>query len=76
VYLRWTAASNRASAVPVDIISLDGTATRTVDQRVQGGKWVSLGTYSFAAGTGGSVLIRTGRLKGLMVADAVRFAPA
>jgi hypothetical protein len=76
VYLRWTAAGNRASAVPVDVISLDGTATRTVDQRVQGGKWVSLGTYSFAAGTGGSVLIRTGRGKGLVVADAVRFAPA
>ncbi|MFI5914141.1 FAD-dependent oxidoreductase [Dactylosporangium sp. NPDC051541] len=76
VYLRWTAAENRARAVPVDIVHSDGTTTRTVDQRASGGTWVPLGTYSFAAGTTGSVLIRTDHTEGYVIADAVRFAPA
>jgi ribulose 1,5-bisphosphate synthetase/thiazole synthase len=76
VYLRWTAAYNRASAVPVDVVHSTGTATRTVNMRQQGGQWVSLGTYSFLAGKKGSVLIRGGHTNGYVIADAVRFAPA
>ena len=76
VYLRWTASPNRASAVPVDVVHSTGTATSTVNMRAQGGQWVPLGTYSFAAGKAGSVLIRGGHTNGYVVADAVRFAPA
>lgn len=76
VALRWTAHSNRASNVPVDIEHSAGISSRTVDQRQQGGQWVSLGTYSFTAGTAGSVLIRTEDTDGYVVADAVRFTPA
>jgi hypothetical protein len=76
VYLRWTASGNRASDVPVDIVHRDGTTTRTVDQRADGGQWVSLGVFRFAAGTSGRVLIRTDHADGLVIADAVRFAPA
>jgi hypothetical protein len=76
VYLRWTAAPNRARAVPVDVVHRGGTTTRTVDQRADGGEWVSLGVFPFAAGATGSVLIRHGNAGGLVIADAVRFVPA
>jgi hypothetical protein len=75
VYLRWTAAPNRAGAVPIDIIHGDGTTTRTVDQRTSGGEWVPLGTYRFPAGPRGSILIRTDATDGLVIADAVRLVP-
>lgn len=73
VQLRWTAHANRAPDVPVDIEHAGGLATLSVDQRSRGGQWVPLGTYSFAAGTGGSLLIRTENTTGYVVADAVRF---
>ncbi|MFI9642131.1 FAD-dependent oxidoreductase [Micromonospora sp. NPDC051925] len=76
VQLRWTADPNRASNVPVDVVHGGGVTTRVVDQRTSGGQWVSLGTYQFAAGTAGSVLIRTEGTDGYVVADAARFVPA
>lgn len=74
--LRWTAHSNRATNVPVDIAYAGGLITRTVDQRQAGGQWVALGTYPFTAGSDGSVLIRTEETDGFVVADAVRFVRA
>ncbi len=76
VYLRWTADPNRASNVPIDIVHGGGLTTRTVDQRGSGGTWVSLGSYSFAAGTGGSLLIRTENTNGYVIADAARWVLA
>ncbi|WP_431907672.1 FAD-dependent oxidoreductase [Micromonospora carbonacea] len=76
VQLRWTADPNRASNVPVDVAHAGGVTTRTLDQRGSGGQWVSLGAYEFAAGSAGSVLIRTEGTDGYVVADAVRFVPA
>ena len=73
VFVRWSAATGRASNVPIDIITPGGTVTKTVDQRTNGGKWMSLGTYTFNAGTGASVLIRTTGTDGFVIADAVRF---
>lgn len=75
VFLRWTANANRASNVPVDIISASGTSTVVVNQQLQGGTWVSVGVYSFNSGTQGSVLIRNTSTNGYVVADAVQFAP-
>jgi hypothetical protein len=76
VYLRWTAHANRAGNVPVDVVHTGGTTTRTIDQRVSGGQWVSLGSFGFAAGNAGSVLLRTEGTNGYVVADAVRFVAA
>ncbi|HEV7708932.1 MAG TPA: FAD-dependent oxidoreductase [Asanoa sp.] len=73
VYLRWTADPNRASNVPIDIVHGGGLTTRTVDQRGTGGQWVSLGSYAFAAGTDGSLLIRTENTNGYVIADAARW---
>lgn len=73
VYLRWTSHTNRATNVPIDISHSTGTTTRTVDQRTLGGQWVSQGTYSFSAGTAGSLLIRTTGTNGYVIADAAKW---
>lgn len=73
VALRWTASANRAQHVPIDVEHADGVTSRFVDQRRRGGVWVPLGRYRFTAGTAGSVLIRTERTQGFVIADAARF---
>ena len=69
---------NRLTAVPYTVNYAGGSDTVYVDQRANGGQWVSIGTYNFNAGTGGNVSISytvndadTERI----VADAVRFTP-
>jgi hypothetical protein len=76
VYARWTAASSRATNVPINITSASGTQTVTVNQQQNGGVWVLLGTYTFTAGTGGSVTILTTGTNGYVIADAVEFVLA
>ena len=73
VFARWPTNANRATNVPIDIISASGTATVSVNQQLNNGLWVSLGTYTFNAGKGGSVLIRNGGTNGQVIVDAVRF---
>lgn len=78
VYLRWTSASNRASAAQVHVNTPGGQYKRYVNQRVNGGTWFSLGRYYFAAGynTGaGSISIFATGADGYVVADAVMFSP-
>ena len=78
---RWVSGSNRSTAVPYTInhTPVAPTTVANVDQRQNGGQWVSLGTYSFNGGTGGNVTISytvndadTERV----VADAVKFVPS
>ena len=76
VYLRWTSASNRATNVPVDVISPAGTSTVMVDQTQNGSSWVRLGRWNFSAGSSGSALIRTEGTNGYVVADAACWVPA
>ncbi|MCC7376550.1 MAG: hypothetical protein IT581_17960 [Verrucomicrobiales bacterium] len=73
VFLWYTAQTNRASNVPVEVVHANGTATRTINQRIQGGQWVSLGTYPFAAGLSGRVRLLTTGTDGFVIADAVRW---
>ena len=75
VYARWTAGSNRATNVPIDITDATGTRTVTVNQQNSNNTWVPLGAFTFATGTGGSVTIRTTGTNGYVVADAVEFVP-
>lgn len=76
VFLRWTAGSNRASNVPVDIVSSSGTTTVTVNQTLNNGAWVPLGLFHFNAGASGGVLIRTTGTNGFVIADAAGFVAA
>jgi fibronectin type 3 domain-containing protein len=73
IYLRWTAGTNRASNVPVDINHAAGTTTVTVNQRNNDGVWILLGRFNFAAGTAGNVTIRNDGADGFVIADAARF---
>ena len=63
-----------ATNVPVDIVSADGTNTVRVNQQLNGGQWVLLGTNRFNAGTNGCVTIRTAGTASYVMADAVKFA--
>ena len=79
VYLRWTSASNRASAALLHVNTATGQYDRYVNQRLNGGTWYSLGRYYFNAGysTGsGSLSIFATGANGYVVADAVKFVPA
>ena len=75
VYMRWTALSNRASNVPVDIVKADGsTATVTMNETANNGLWVLLGTYSLSPGNA-SVTIRNTGTNGFVIADGMKFTP-
>jgi lysophospholipase L1-like esterase len=73
VFIRWTANPNRASNVPVDVISASGTITTKVNQQKQNGEWVSLGVHPFSGQAQEGVLIRTNDTNGYIIADAVQF---
>jgi hypothetical protein len=70
---RWNAYSNRSQSTPIDINDLNGTTTVTVNQRLDGGQWNSLGVYAFDTGTSGNVLVRTDGTQGYVIADAFMF---
>lgn len=73
VFGRWIASADRASNGPFTITHASGSQTVAVNQKVNGGAWVSLGTFSFNAGTAGNVLISNTGTASFVVADAVRF---
>ncbi len=72
VYLRWAADPNRASNARVDVNATAGTTFLQVNQQTNGGEWVKLGAFDFAAGTSGNVLLRNAGANGWVVADAVQ----
>jgi len=75
VLARWTSGSDRATNVPIDVVSASNSRIVTVNQTVNGGKWVSLGVYPFKRDVAGAVIIRNTRNNGLVIADGVRFVP-
>ncbi|PRX61652.1 murein DD-endopeptidase MepM/ murein hydrolase activator NlpD [Nonomuraea fuscirosea] len=61
------------SATPFLVATADGTRSVVVDQRANGGRWVSLGTFTLAAGDYDVVGVsRWTSQPGYVVADAVR----
>lgn len=75
VFMRYPADTNRASNAPVDVNHAGGTTTVTVNQRLNYNTWVSLGTYTFNAGTAGNVRIRNDGANRGVLADAVKWVP-
>lgn len=69
----WTQAANRATSAPYIVDHSGGSSVVHRNQTTNGGKWNSLGTYSFGAGN------RTTRLScwtssgDVVIADAVRW---
>jgi hypothetical protein len=75
IYLKYTAHSSRADRVPVEVSYQGGTKTETtrrLNQQLNHGVWVFVGSYYFWTGTGNSVLLRASD-SGTVVADAVLF---
>jgi hypothetical protein len=75
IFLRWTAAGDRASNVPVRITHAGGVKDTLISQRARGSEWVAIGIYRFNQGSSASVLVSNTGTNGFVIADAVRFAP-
>lgn len=73
VYMRWASGTNRASNTPVDINYDGGSSSYRINQQIENGVWKYLGSYNFAAGTTGNVVIRNDSANGYVIADAVKF---
>ena len=76
VYAWWITGVSRATNAPYTIIYNGGSDTVTVNQKESesGGKWNYLGTYNFAAGTSGYVVLSDGPdADGVVVADAIKW---
>ena len=74
VSMWWTTWPSRSSKVPVDIRHAGGTTRVTIDQQQNGGRWNSLGLYSFAAGVSYTVTVTSQPGPSSTCADAVKFA--
>ncbi|MFH1163032.1 MAG: LamG-like jellyroll fold domain-containing protein [Pseudomonadota bacterium] len=73
VYLRYTSGTNRASNTVVDIHHAGGISAKTINQRVNGGNWILLGSYEFTGNGTEFVEIGTGGTDGYVIADAMAF---
>ena len=66
--------AKKATNVPVTITHHTGVESLLLDQNENGSTWVVLGSFFFAAGTGGYVEISNDGTNNFVVADAVRFS--
>ncbi|GEK04587.1 hypothetical protein TNCT1_68630 [Streptomyces sp. 1-11] len=76
VEAHYVPASDRAGNAPYTVTYSGGSKTYGVDQQAgSGGRWKTLGTHSFKAGTAGKVVLGDGPASAstAVVADAVRF---
>jgi len=77
VYARWTANNYRSTAVTYNVSHVSGNTPVTVNQRLNGGLWNLLGTFTLDPSTGVVSLsfTRTGD-SDRVCADAIKFVPA
>lgn len=70
----WTAGSNRSQATPFVIFDSAGNVLGKVyrNQRTDGSKWVTLGTWNFKAGWNKVVVSRWAAEGDVVIADAIR----
>ena len=71
VYAWWPDNEVFATNAPYTIYYNGGSETIRVNQQIDGGQWNLLGTFSFAAGTSGSVVL-SDDADGYVIADAIR----
>ncbi|AKI99524.1 transglycosylase-like protein with SLT domain [Archangium gephyra] len=70
----WTSATDRSTTAPFIVYNAAGTklATVNVNQQINGGRWNTLGTYSFSAGWNKVQLSRWTTAGYQVIADAVQ----
>lgn len=76
VFAWWVAGTNRATNSTYQITHANGTTNKAVNQSINGGKWNSLGTYSFNSGTAGKIVLTDLAEAGkFVIADAICLVP-
>jgi len=75
VFAYWRADTDRATNAPFTIVHNGGSATVTVNQKLNGGKWNLLGTFAMTPGQNHRAVL-TNAADGRVIADAVAFSPA
>ncbi len=66
--------SNRSTDAPIVVKYNGGTVTNRINQTINGGTWVLVGKFNFAAGTTGNVKVQDNYTTGtVVIADAVKF---
>jgi N-acetyl-anhydromuramyl-L-alanine amidase AmpD len=70
----WTSATDRSTTAPFVVYNAAGTklATVSVNQQLNGGKWNTLGTWSFSAGWNKVQLSRWTTAGSYVIADAIQ----
>ncbi|MFM8577470.1 MAG: DUF1553 domain-containing protein, partial [Planctomycetaceae bacterium] len=79
VRIGYTAGPNRASAVPIAMLTLDGEIDRTVDMRTPppaDAHFVSLGTFRFDETNQWYLMVSNRGTDGYVIVDCVQFLPA
>ncbi|HEV7763618.1 MAG TPA: N-acetylmuramoyl-L-alanine amidase [Thermoanaerobaculia bacterium] len=73
VYVWYAANAGYNASTPYVVVTSSGNATRNVNQQVNGGAWVSIGTFHFNGGDYNAVGVsRWTSGTGYVIADAVR----
>lgn len=76
VFVWYSQGANRASAAPYFVYHQGGATKKLVNQRENGGRWVSLGTYAFSSGSAPRVGLSCWTGSGeFVIADAVKLEP-
>jgi RHS repeat-associated protein len=74
VYARWVADADHATNARYRVYHDFGSSTILVNQRVRGGDWVLLGTYTMTPGANPRVVL-SDDADGVVVADAIKLVP-
>lgn len=73
LFAYYIAGTNRASNALVQVNHMSGQTNVTLNQRLNGSTWVSLGTFNFAKGTANNVVLKNDNANGVVIADAFRW---
>jgi len=71
LYAKWPASSAQGTDAQFTVTHAGGTSTVTANQRLNGGIWNLLGTYTFNSGTGYEVDLSDQVTSGKVAADAI-----
>ena len=74
VFLRWTAAPDRAPDATFTLTHDNGTEALTVNQQTDGATWVSIGSYPISVDSGATLTLDNDAT-GYVIADAVKLVP-
>jgi hypothetical protein len=72
VYARWTTNANRATNTRITVNYAGGSGNYMVNQQLNNGVWMFIGSFPFNAGSGNVVVSNNGA-NGIVVADAIEF---